>query len=53
METDGIEKGLSSNEKGFSRNLLFVDFNVHVASRVSTNATSEVRQLETIRAARK
>jgi hypothetical protein len=52
-ETDKVEKGLSSNEKGISRNLLFVGFNVYVASSVGTNTISEVRQLETIRATSK
>jgi hypothetical protein len=46
-----IEKGVSrENEKGFNRNLLFVGFDVLVASRSGANTISQVRQLKTLRA---
>jgi hypothetical protein len=46
-----IEKGVSrENEKGFDSNILFVGFDVLVASRSGANTISQVRQLKTLRA---
>ena len=46
-----VEKGVSrENEKGFDSNILFVGFDVLVASRSGANTISQVRQLKTFRA---